>query len=204
MTNKLNYWSKGLLVLFAAVSALAFMGCPMEEDNPDGGLGLDSKLEGTWEFDDAGYGGERYVIDGTSLTHGSLSGAGADAVFTKTYAGTIVHAESYTNSAGVIIIEYATDAKQKWYTWTQDDGGNWVQTPLNPQPTGNFYGIYYHSLKTRDDGKLEVKFANTNDQAKNNGPTEAETREAAIEKFTVENMNKFINIDMGEPVHKVE
>ncbi|MDR2053173.1 MAG: hypothetical protein LBP80_07150 [Treponema sp.] len=204
MAKKLNYWTKGLVALFVALSALAFMGCPMEDDSSDGGLGLDSRLKGTWEFDDAGQGGERYVIDGTSFAYGSLSGTGADAVFTKNWAGTIVHAERYTNSAGIIIIEYAKESKQEWSAWTDQGNNNWVSTPIDPQPAGDFYGIYYHSLKTRDDGELEVKFANTSDMANNYGPTEAETLEAAIEKFTIENMTKFMDIDAGEPVHKVK
>jgi hypothetical protein len=192
-------WSP-VFVLFLVFGALAFMGCPTEEDDSDGGLGLDSRLKGTWEFEDAGYGGERYIIDDASLTHGSLSGTGANTVFTKIYAGTIVHAERYTNTAGVIIIEYTTGNKQVWYSYDE----NWNKTPITPQPSGNFYGIYYSSLKTRSDGRLEVKFSNTSDQANNYGPTEAGTLKDAIEKFTVENMNKFINIDIGEPVHKVD
>jgi hypothetical protein len=202
LTNKLfNKAFLFALTLCLLAGALVLTGCPMEDDPAEGVPGLDSRLEGTWEFDDAGHGGERCVINGDSFTYGSLSGTGADAVFTETYAGTIVHAESYTNSAGVIIIEYKEGKKQVWNSW-QEVNGNYVATPIDPQPTGNFYGIYYHHLGPKD-GKLEVFFANTSDQENGYGPTEAETLEAAIEKFTVENMNKYINIDMGEPVHKV-
>jgi hypothetical protein len=194
-----------VFVLFLVLGALAFMGCPMDDDDSDGGIGIDSRLEGIWEFVHSEYGyGDRYVIRGTSLAYSSHSGTGEDAVWTDTYAGTIVHAERYSKSAGVIIIEYTEGHKYRWSSYTQDAGGNWVSTPLDPQPAGNFYGIYYHSLKTRDDGKLEVAFANTSDQANNSGPTEAETLEAAIEKFTVENMNKFMSFDVGDPLSKVE
>jgi hypothetical protein len=188
------------LTLCLLAGALVLAGCPMEDDPAERVPGLDSRLEGTWEFDDTGYGGERYVINGDSLTYGSLGGTGADAVFTETYAGTIVHAESYTNSAGVIIIEYTVGHKQKWYFYDEDN--NWAKTPHDPQPVGNFYGIYYHHLGPKD-GKLEVTFANTSDIANGYGPTEAGTLEEAIGKFTVENMNKYINIDIGEPAHKV-
>jgi hypothetical protein len=198
-----------IFALFLVVGALAFMGCPMEDDSTDGGVGLDSRLEGTWEFDDAGYGGERYIIDGTSLTHGSLRGTGADAVFTEIYVGTIVHAESFSNSVGIIIIKFTDGHEYVWVdssNWHEDppDSGNWVADPLDPQPIGKYFGIYYTHLKKNDDGKLEVKFVNTTDQANNYGPTVTETLEAAIERFTIENMNQLMDIDAGEPTHKVD
>jgi hypothetical protein len=211
MTRGRNFFGQSLFfkrafsvtfALFLVLGALAFVGCQMEGDDDEGGIGLDSRLQGTWEFDDAGRGGERYVIDGTSFTYGSLSGTGENVDYTEVYAGTIVHVERYTNTAGVIIIEYTEEHKQEWYFY--DEANGWAKTKLDPQPTGNFYGIYYSSLKARDDGTLEVKFSNTSDSANNYGPTEAETLEAAIKKFTVENMNKLMNIDLGEPVHKVK
>jgi hypothetical protein len=192
-----------LFALFLVLGALVFMACPMEDDPEDGGPGLDSRLRGTWDFDDpgTGYGGERYIIgNDNSLSYNSLFGTGAVATPTEHWAGKIVHAESYTNTAGVIIIEYTAEKKQVWYSYLPPD---YVKTLHDPQPSGNFYGIYYTSLKTRDDGKLEVKFANTSDQANDYGPTEAETLEDAIKKFTIENMNQLMNIDSGEPVHKV-
>jgi hypothetical protein len=197
-----------LFALFLVLGALAFMACPMEEDSGGGGPGLDSRLRGTWDFDDpgTGYGGERYIIgNDNSLSYSSLFGTGAAATPTEHWAGKIVHAESYTNTAGVIIIEYTQEKKQVWSSWIEVPIGsnNWVSAPLDPQPAGNFYGIYYSHIKTRDDGKLEVKFSNTSDQANNYGPTEVETLEDAIKKFTVENMNQLMDIDAGEPVYKV-
>jgi hypothetical protein len=88
--------------------------------------------------------------------------------------------------------------------WQPDpaNSNNWIAVPLDPQPEGNFYGIYYHHLGTKED-RLEVSFANTSDQENGYGPTEAKTKEAAIEKFTEKNITKYANIEMGEPVHKV-
>jgi hypothetical protein len=207
--NPLFKWAFSVaFTLFLVLGALAFMGCPTDDGSSEGGLGLDAKLEGTWECDDAGYGGERYVIDGTSFTYGSLSGTGTDAVYKETYAGTIVHAENFTNSAGVIIINFTDGHEMVWMdsnSWHQDppESETWVADPLDPQPTGKYFGIYYTHLKNNT-GTLEVKFANTTDQANNYGPTVVDTLEKAIEKFTIENMNQLMDIDAGEPVHKVK
>jgi hypothetical protein len=194
---------RAVSLVFALGLLLSLAGCPMEDDDPSGTPGLDSRLVSTWEFDDAGYGGERYIISNNMLTYGSLAGIGAEAVFTERFAGTIVHAESYTKSAGIIIIEFTAGHEEVWETWSQDTEGAWVSVPINPQPTGKFYGIYYHHLKIVNDN-LEVFFANTTDQDANYGPTVTDTLEKAIEKFSIENMNQLMDIDAGSPVHKVE
>jgi hypothetical protein len=195
-----------VLALGIAIGALSLAGCPMEDDESNEVPGLDSKLAGAWDFDDIGYGGDRYIIKDNTLTYGYLNGTGAEAVFTENFEGTIVHAESYSKSAGIIIIKFTAGHEYVWMdnnSWHPNDDGIWVADPLSPQPSGKFYGIYYHHLK-EESGNLEVVFTNTTDQNANYGPTVTGTLPEAIEKFTVENMNQLIDMETGNPMHKVE
>jgi hypothetical protein len=197
-----------VLALGFVLGALSLAGCPMEDDDSSSKTGLDSKLVGTWEFDDVGYGGDRYIIKSNTLSYGYLNGTGAEATFAENFEGKIAHAESYSKSAGIIIIEFTADHEYVWMdndSWHEDPSGSgtWVADPISPQPSGKFYGIYYHHL-TDGNSSLETVFANTTDQKANYGPTVTETLQEAIEKFTVENMNQLMDIEQGHPMHKVE
>jgi hypothetical protein len=68
-------------------------------------------------------------------------------------------------------------------------------------PIGNFYGIYF--LNMNEEG-TQVFLACTNDQNNNYGPTETETLEEAITKFTEGNMNQMLDLSVGDPQHKVK
>lgn len=169
----------------------------MEDDLDTGaGIGLDPRLVGTWRFE-FGSGYEQFVIQ----SDGNLDGKDDTLTYNSNYSGTddeifagaIVYAECFSSNAGIIIIEYLPGRKQIWIDRS-------TMQPLASQPPGNFYGIYYLSLN--GDG-TEVFLAYTSDQARNNGPTETETLEDAIAKFTQGNMNQLLDLSVGDPQHKV-
>jgi hypothetical protein len=118
----------------------------------------------------------------------TFSGPGGS--YVESFAGTIVYAERFSSSAGIIIIKYLSGRKNSWPNW----GGD-------PEPPGDFYGIYYINLNAAG---TEVFLACTNDQANNNGPTETDTLDAAIAKFTKGGMNQLIDLYVGDPHHKVQ
>jgi hypothetical protein len=185
------------------VAALSFLGCPMESDTSSGNVGLNPKLLGTWEFIGP-FGTERYII-GPKFTYSSDDGFG----FTEHFSGTIVYAEDFGGGAGIIIIEYDAGHKQEWSSWVDSgvdgdgDGYNdWVETPLDPQPAGDFYGIYYVNLGDGTTGS-QVFLANTSKLDDfSYGPTETVTLADAKTRFTEANINKYIDISVGEPQTK--
>jgi hypothetical protein len=178
---------------FALCGALFFAACPMEDDPDDGaGIGLDPRLIGTWRMEFGGYYEEidirsDGVLGGTddTLTK-SNNYSGADATI---FSGTIVYAERFSSSAGIIIIEYLPGRENSWLYW----GGA-------SEPPGDFYGIYYLNLNSAG---TEVFLADTSDQSANYGPTETETLEEAKAKFTQGNMNQLLDLNVGDPQHKV-
>jgi hypothetical protein len=180
-------------LLFFAVSIFIFTGCPMTDDSSGGGPGFDTRLAGTWEMTYVG-GGERNVITDTTYAYGSTD---ADGNFTDVFAGELVYAYRFSDEAGIIIIEYTTGHKQLWSDYS--DYPN--VSLLDPQPAGNFYGIYYNNLTGGDPGDT-VYLSNTSDQDNGNGPTEEETLAAAKAKFTLGNMNKYIALDGTSPQTK--
>jgi hypothetical protein len=186
-----------VLALGLVAVALLLAGCPMEDDDTTGVPGLDDNLKGTWEFSGP-YGYERYVITNTELHYYSAP-PGDATEFVENWSGKMVFAEGFTGESGIIIIEYIH--KQEWSAWKEDSSGTWVSTPLDPQPPGNFYGIYYNNLAGGAVGDT-VFLSNTSDQANNFGPTEAETLDSAKAKFTLGNMNKYIDVEMTSPVTK--
>jgi hypothetical protein len=182
------------------MGALSLAGCPMDDKDSGGGPGLDSKLVGTWEFLGP-YGSDRCIITDTTLAYYSAPSDDVSS-FVEKWAGEIVYAYRFTEEAGIIIIEYTdNDHKQQWSSWTENPAGTWTETLLNPQPKGNFYGIYYNNLSggvTRD----IVFFSNTSDIENGYGPTETETLEQAKEKFTLGNMNNYIDLTVSSPMTK--
>jgi hypothetical protein len=152
---------------------------------------LNPKLVGTWEFTSS-FGTERYVITGTTFTYGSDYGIG----FTESFSGTIAHAESFGSGAGVIIIEYITGHKQQWYEYDAD----WNAILMDPQPAGNFYGIYYVNL---NGAGTQVFLANTSKLSDSSyGPTEEVTLADAKAKFTKAKINDYIDVSVGDPQTK--
>jgi hypothetical protein len=191
--NKWNIQFPLWAVFFALFVALFFTACPMEDDpNTGAGIDLDPRLVGTWRWELDGVYEEfkiqsNDILDGTddTLTYSS-NYFGADA---EVFAGTIVYAERFSSSAGIIIIKYIPEHENSWPHW----GGD-------PNPPGDFYGIYYLNLSSAG---TKVFLACTNDQATNYGPTETTSLEAAIAKFTQGNMNQLLDLSVGDPQHKV-
>lgn len=199
MTNKLNYWSKGLLVLFAAVSALAFMGCPMEEDNPPSSTPLesDSPLIGTWELSYGGGGSEVYKIDAQTLQKGS----GIGDAFVSSFEAKIHEVQYFTDSkeSGMLYIEY-TGKKPQYYSYAADysiTGGPFA-------PPGNFTVVMFHDLKT-ESGTTTIKLADpyrSTDSHTDTGTdgssvvtyhaSEVSTLVAAKDKFNIDTESYFL------------
>ncbi|MDR0551498.1 MAG: hypothetical protein LBG72_05725, partial [Spirochaetaceae bacterium] len=170
-------------IICAALAALFFYGCPMEEP-PDGGEneGLDPRLTGIWRFSfDGSY--EQCVIttqprnDTNALGERNLGtlvfGAKGwldSSTYHDSFGGDIVYAKSFRasldddKSAGIIIIEYWPGLENKWPHWSEapyyweEDGYRY--------PDRNYYGIYYINLFA--DGH-QVFLACTNDQSTNYG-----------------------------------
>lgn len=206
LTVNSKKWGRGkhrACCLLAA--ALVLAGCPLENDPLEGGGGLDPRLYGLWRFE---YG---QIIEEIRIARepqnpgnlGSLS-SGANiwtAVgFKESFAGDIVYAENFSESAGIIIIEYWPGHKQVWVDWSKARPPAYFP-PRADNPEGNFYGVYF--LNMNEEG-TQVFLACTNDQSNNYGPTETETLEEAIAKFTQGNMNQMLDLSVGDPQHKVE
>ncbi|MDR3334097.1 MAG: hypothetical protein LBT13_04295 [Treponema sp.] len=193
-------------VVFLVMGALSFTGCPMDDDSSEGSVGLDPNLIGTWEMNGP-YGGDRYIFTGTQLTYGSLSANTANPItYNEIWSGYIRYSEEFSSAthAGVIIIEYIPGHKQEWSdgNWVQDENGTWVSGKLDPQPEGNFYGIYYTGLEGGDVGHT-IYLSNTTLQDGTYGPTETETLDEAKARFTEEHMPDYISLTGTTPQTKV-
>jgi len=152
-----------LFILLCLLTVLPLAGCKMNENNYFDDGKLKPGLVGDWKFEyEGGY--ELYTITANPDVF----------IYTDTFAGTwggnIVHVSNFGENAGVLIIEYDIDKKQQWTDWN---------TMSDITPDGNFYGIYFTELKQNS-----VRLANTSDSLTNYGPTETETLEEAINKFT--------------------
>jgi hypothetical protein len=192
--------------LLVLAEALFLAGCPLQEDDLESSTGLDPRLYGVWEFR---YGRtvEEIQITREPLNPGNYLGSliyGSDiweAIgFQESFAGDIVYAENFSKETGIIIIEYWPGHKQGWVDWGKAIPPDYF--PLREDnPTGNFYGIYFINLN--EEG-TRVFLACTNDQKNNYGPTETETLEEAIAKFTMGNMNQLLDLSVGDPQDKVK
>jgi hypothetical protein len=196
-----------LLSLIYCLSFIVLSGCLLENDPLEGRGGLDGRLYGVWRFE---YGGiveeiriERQPrLDSANL--GALTYGGliwADRGFQENFAGDIVYAENFSESAGIIIVEYWPGHRQKWVDWDRAQPPNYFPARRDDPVGKNFYGIYF--LNMNEEG-TQVFLACTNDQSNNYGPTETETLEEAIAKFTQGNMNQLLDLSVGDPQHKVE
>jgi hypothetical protein len=197
--------------LLCLVVFLVLAACPLEDDPLEGGAGLDERLYGVWRFE---YGS---IVEEIRITREPRNPANLGALiagsniweavgFRENFAGDIVYAETFTESAdvgagGIIIIEYWPGHEQTWVDWTKAVPPDYF--PLRKDnPVGkNFYGIYFLNMNAAG---TQVFLAYTNDQSTNYGPTETETLEEAVAKFTQGNMNQLLDLSVGDPQHKVE
>jgi hypothetical protein len=175
------------------------------QQGPDRGS-LDPRLYGLWRFSYSGKVMEEIEIaapaDAGASGHGSFTYRGIlhSASLAESFAGDIVYAENFSDKTGVLIVEYWPGHKQVWIDW----GASFYPTnmvPLDPQPPGNFYGVYFLRL---NEAGAEVLLACTSDQANAYGPTEAATLEEAVARFTEENRELWMHLSVGDPQQKVE
>jgi len=152
-----------LCVLFLFASFL-FFGCKQEPGDPE--YELDERLIGTWTSTYS----DSYTITATYFSYDDGFGSG--------YAGTIRHATAFSNTAGVIIIEYDADKKPMYY----DENFN-----PNIPPKGNFVGIYYDNLSP----DISVQIAQAINLADYTG-AETTTLDAAKVVFTLDKEGDYI------------
>ena len=139
------------LVCLAAV--LLFSGC---ENDPDNGStsGLNTDLIGTW-LDPNEFGTDGYTVEANRVRYISDW---------FSFAGSIRHVENFSNSAGVIIIEYDSQYNN---------------------PDGNFIGIFFRSLNPGVSVQMGVAW--TEDGA------EESTLNAAMAAFTQGNEGTYMS-----------
>jgi quinol monooxygenase YgiN len=112
------------------------------------------------------------------------------------WGGKIVYTENFDAASGVIIIEYLEGQKQVWIDWN-------TSSPRDPQPEGNFYGIYFSDLTTTT-SPWTAKVFNTSDQNNGYGPTETVTLQEAINRFTKDSIDDWLASGVGDALSKVE
>jgi hypothetical protein len=199
----LQFASAGGLLL--AVFML-FAACPLEDLPPEQGAALDERLYGVWRYE---YGS---IMEEFRITREPRNAANAGALITgskiweeagfrENFAGDIVYSENFSESSGIIIVEYWPGREQLWVDWGKA-APPYHFPPREDSPVGkNFFGVYFYRM---NEAGNEVFLALTSDQKNNNGPTETETLEEAIAKFSRENMGNLLNLSVGDPQHKVE
>ena len=149
------FQSRSVFSLFFLVCLsiiILFSGCENDPDN-DSTVGLNSNLIGTW-LDTNEFGTDGYTVESGRVRYIS---------YWFSFAGSIRHVENFSNSAGVIIIEY--DAEYQ-------------------NPSGNFIGIYYQNLNP----KVSVQMGT----AWMEGGAEVATLDAAIAAFTAGNEGTYM------------
>jgi hypothetical protein len=152
-------------MLCLVVGVAFFTSCKTDGDDDEG-----ISLVGTWADETAG---DSFIITGTTLTYRDYTG-------TIGYYGTIKETSTFTDDAGVIIMEYASDGKQQYY----DYGPAPDYAPTNPHyGPGTFLGIYYEDLKA---GSVKLAGAFVANGA------EAANLDTAKAKFTVGKKGEFV------------
>ena len=185
--------------------------------SPDRRYTLDPKLLGEWKFvwaNDESNGVERVTVTDAKNKSGSFgtfeydggfgdgaNGDDGDGGGDGSYAGDIMWVERFSDSAGILIVEFWPGREVSWMSL--DDGGGW-----QPHPEGyRFYGVYYINYTGNGGPGSTCFFANTNDQDPNAqwgqyGPTETATLEQAKAQFTQGNMNQLLDLSVGDPQTK--
>jgi hypothetical protein len=201
-------------------AALLLAGCPMEAPPAIGARKdwMDPRLFGVWRFTYSGSYEECVVSEqarfsaeenGGRQPYGSLvfgsdgwgnvfnPGVDGYSIF---FGGDIVYAASFgTNqenkeSAGVLILKLWPDYPVSWRWWSEMPDG-WAEQGCR-YPDRDYYGVYYLNFKGHGN---QVFLAQSNEQATNYGPTETQTLEEAVAKFTEANINNLLNLDVGDP-----
>jgi len=162
-------------VLFCLSMALLFTGCKPDDDFIDDHK-LNSKLIETWM---STY--DSYDITSTKLTYDDGFGGG--------YAGTIKYVSNFTETAGVIIIEYDAAHRPTYY----DSFENYGDPAHIVELKGNFIGIYYKALKPGVSVSMGVAYGD--------GGAEEATLDAAKKAFTMGNEGKYITTGYGDYSH---
>jgi hypothetical protein len=194
-------------IIFYLLSLLFYLllaGCRTEADAPETdapktGVVLDGRLYGVWRMVVG-----NVVMEEIRITREAQnSGNGGSFIYGTDYwstgttkemfAGDIVYAANFSETAGIIIIQYWPGHKQVWVDWDNADPPSYMP-PRKDSPSGNFYGIYF--LKLNAEG-TRVFLACTNDQNNNYGPTETKTLAEARAKFTLENIEQHLNLSVG-------
>jgi hypothetical protein len=161
-----------LFVMFCLSSVLLFTGCGTDEDDS-----IDL-LVGTWT---SAY-GEKYNITSDKLAYDDGFGGG--------YAGAVKYVSAFSDTAGVIIIEYDADKKPTYY----DSYENYGDPDHIVKLKGNFIGIYYKDLTPGVSIKMGGAYAD--------GGAEEKTLDAAKKTFTTENESKYMTF-YGEYVYSI-
>ncbi|MDR3123733.1 MAG: hypothetical protein LBU16_08160 [Treponema sp.] len=194
------------VVFLSFAAALLFAACPLEDDPLEGEAGLDERLYGLWRFEYA------TIVEDIRITREPRNAGNVGALsyganiwtslgFRESFSGDIVYAENFSDTGGIIIVEYWPDHEQQWVNWTKARPPDYFPLRVDNPVGKNFYGIYF--LNMNEEG-TQVFLACTNDQTTNYGPTETATLEEAIAKFTQGNMNQLLDLSVGDPQRKVE
>jgi hypothetical protein len=200
--------SKKRITYFLSLITLILASCPLTDDPLENKIGMDPRLYGVWRFQGGDGVYEEIIISPETValdSFGTFTYGGTFSQSNGSYAinfkGDIVYAESFSAEDGILIIKYhrtPIDYKQFWLDWSKSSWPHKL-VPLDPQPTGDYYGVYF--LDMSGDGS-RVFLACTNDQLTNSGPTETDTLEGAIAKFTIGNMNQMLDLSVGDPQTK--
>ena len=174
-----------VLVLLAGLLSMA---CSDSNDSSKSNIAGDSLpagLIGEWS-DGSGY--EYFTITANHLLYEAVDWVNMDYAdpdygLVPMWGGSIVYVSSFNAASGIIIIKYDEGLEQVWMDWD-------TYMPLDPQPAGKYYGIYYDNL-TED----TVNLSSTTDQdPENSGPTETSTLAEAIARFTEADKALWVNI----------
>jgi len=168
-------------VLLLAVLLLS--GCELygkvggEDTNVQGAL--PDLLRGEWVYTPPGSAipSERYVIDNTTIQYG-YGGGESD----TDYKGNIRFVSNYSNTSGVIIIEYIEGERP---TYSKYNGNS-------------FFAIYYRNL-----GSTMVQLANAINLSDSSAP-DTVTLDEAIEKFTRLKIGNYVDWGVVNPQKRVQ
>jgi hypothetical protein len=172
---KKDAWARKALPWFVGLclvaGALGFLGC--DSDGGGGGgeetpiLESNSPLIGKWSGN-----GDEYIITATTLSYGYSGSIG--------YAGTIRYVSKFSDTAGVIIIEYDDDKRQKYYEYDE----NWNPVGDPSYGPGKFHATYYENLTSSS-----IKLAGVY----KSGGAEQATLEKAKQEFTMGNKGTYVS-----------
>lgn len=174
---KTRLLQKAVCCLFAILFAAACEQSP-EENTPD--ERLDPRLIGSWRSI-PGEKSEGYNISETLFEYQDGKPPG---VWDMSYKGTIRYAECFTDTEGVIIIEYTDDGWPR-YTEPGHTISDWVGKPI----PGPFFGVYYFKLSG---DTVVLANSTTLDSDPPYKPPETTTLAAAKAKFTRQNRSLFV------------